>query len=210
MGYFFTGRINRVLLLSFCLGWLPINAFAHGGVVLEDDRCVINIGFLKAHFTLYQPESEGSKEFCEDVPNVDESIFVMDYLHEYLKQMAVDFRIIKDVHNLGSYAKWEDIAPLKDIESTTVFYQVPTVHPDGVFQARYRFKEKGGYIGIITASSPSREEPYRAVFYFQVGGANYGYLPLFALFLVLAQGIYWLGRRRTAKQAAADKPREQA
>lgn len=210
MQYFLTGKSYRVLLIAFCLSWLPVKAFAHGGVVLEEDRCVINIGFLKAHFTLYQPESEGSEEFCEDVPNVEESIFVMDYLHDYLKEMAVDFRIIRDVHDFGTYAKWEDIARLEDIESTTVFYQVPTVHPDGVYKARYGFKEKGGYIGIVTATHPNREEPYRAVFYFQVGGPNYGYLPLFAVFLVLAQGVYWLGKRRTAREATAGNSRDKA
>ncbi|MDZ7685760.1 MAG: hypothetical protein U5O39_12760 [Gammaproteobacteria bacterium] len=43
-------------------------ATAHGGVVLEDDMCVIKIGFLKAHFTLYQPAARGNEEFCGEVP----------------------------------------------------------------------------------------------------------------------------------------------
>jgi hypothetical protein len=174
--------------------------FAHGGVAFEEDLCVINIGFLKAHFTGYQPLSAGSDEFCEDIPNVAESVFVIDYLHDFLKEMSVDFRIIRDSGDLGTYAKWEDIVRLTDIESDTVYYQPPVVRSDGVFTSAFDFKEKGGYIGIVTATHPSRDNLYNAVFYFQVGGADWGYLPLFVLFLVFAQGLYWFMNKHLAQK----------
>ena len=72
------------------------SALAHGGVVLEEDRCVINIGFLTAHFTVYQPESRANEEYCEDIPDVTNSVFVMEYLHDFLREMPVDFRIVED------------------------------------------------------------------------------------------------------------------
>ncbi|MGH8611343.1 MAG: hypothetical protein ACREYF_04640 [Gammaproteobacteria bacterium] len=44
-------------------------AWAHGGVSIEEDKCVLKIGTFLMHFTGYQPESRGSEEFCEDIPN---------------------------------------------------------------------------------------------------------------------------------------------
>jgi hypothetical protein len=173
------------------VSWNP-PAAAHGGVVLEDDACVITIGFLKAHFTGYQPRSRGNKEFCEDIPDVAESVFVIDYLHDFLKQMSVDFRIIEDVNNFGVFAKWDDIATLEDIDRDTVFYQPPIKRPDGVLTVDHAFQKAGSYIGIVTARHPDEDKTYNAVFQFQVGGAEYGYLPLFIALVVLVQVLYWI------------------
>ena len=46
------------------------HAAAHGGVAFQEDLCVINIDFLQAHFTVFQPETRESDEFCEDIPDV--------------------------------------------------------------------------------------------------------------------------------------------
>ena len=153
--------------------------------------CVITIGFLKAHFTGYQPKTNGNKEFCEDIPEVASSVFVIDYLHDFLKIMQVDFRIIRDSNDFGIFANWEDIAGLENIEQDTVFYQSPEKRPDGVLTINYEFKQAGGYIGIVTAVHPEKEKTYRAVFYFQVGGSNFGYIPLFIALVILAQLLYW-------------------
>ncbi len=172
------------------------NAAAHGGVSLEDDTCKLRIGFLEAHFAVYQPLSSGSREFCEDIPDVTKSVFVIDYLHDFLKEMSVDFRIIKDTNDLGIYARWDDIVGLEDIENDTVFYQPPVKRPDGVLTVNYDFQQAGGYIGIVSARHPDKEKSYNAVFYFQVGGKNYGYLPLFILLVILAQAFYWFSNRQ--------------
>ena len=63
-----------------------------------------------------------NKEFCEDIPDVTETVFVLDYLHDSLNEMPIDFRIIKDVENLGRYATWDDIARLDDIDRETVLF----------------------------------------------------------------------------------------
>ncbi len=176
--------------------------YAHGGVSLDGDVCALQIGFLKAHFTGYQPDFS-NEEFCEDIPQVAESVFVIDYLHDFLKQMPVDFRIIKDVNGFGQFAKWEDIRGLEDINQDTVFYQDPSVHSNGVLTVTYEFEEKGGYIGVITAQHPTKDLSYNAVFYFQVGGGNYGYYPLIIAFLVLMQGLYWFSNRPLAIEQSA-------
>ncbi len=124
--------------------------WAHGGVVFEEDLCVIEIGLFKAHFTVYQPQTRASEEFCEDIPDVNEAVFVMDYLHDSLREVPVDFRIIKDVQNLTLYANWDDVQAIPDLDAVTVFYHPPEVRRDASFSATFRFLDKGG----TPASSP--------------------------------------------------------
>lgn len=179
------------LCLALTLG-LAQFAHAHGGVAFEEDLCVINIGFLKAHFTIYQPELHGSEEFCEQIPSVGETVFVMEYQHDFLKQMPVDFRIIRDVQDFGIYARWEDVETIADIEAVTAFYQAPVIRPDGAFTVDYAFDEGATYIGIVTAQHPDDERVYNAVFYFQVGGPDYGTLPWFLVLALCLHGAYWV------------------
>jgi hypothetical protein len=182
-----SGPVLCLLLLFFTR---PV--FGHGGVVLEEDRCVINIGFLTAHFTVYQPETRASEEFCEDIPDVTASVFVMEYLHDFLREMPVDFRIIRDLNEVGEFARWEDVEAIDDLESVTVFYQSPSIEANANYTAEYAFQEKGTYIGIVTAQHPDQERQYNAVFFFQVGGPDLGTLPLFIALLVALQLGYWL------------------
>jgi hypothetical protein len=187
-------RVQQVIRvgLLFLVFLLQQSTFAHGGVVLEEDRCVINIGFLTAHFTVYQPETRNSREYCEDIPDVTASVFVMEYLHDFLRQMPVDFRIIRDVNDVGEFARWEDVQAISDLEAATVYYRPPSIQDNGNYTAEYAFEEKGTYIGIVTAQHPDGERRYNAVFYFQVGGADLGTIPLFVGLLVLLQLGYWL------------------
>ena len=187
-------QLTLVVLMTGCQA-----VIAHGGVGMEDDVCVIKIGFLKAHFTVYQPKTYGSQEFCEDIPEVANSVFVIDYLHDFLKEMQVDFRIINDVNDFGVFANWDDVTGLKNIEQDTVFYLPSVKRSDGGLTVNYDFQQAGGYIGIVTAVHPDKEKTYHAVFYFQVGGTDYGYLPLFIVLLILAQALYWFINRAPVK-----------
>ena len=182
------------------------NVSAHGGVAFgEEDLCLITVGFLKAHFTIYQPQQSGAEEFCEDVPTVGESVFVMNYMHAFMREMPVDFRIVEDVNKVGLFASWEDIESMDDVESHTLFYQLPTVHPEGVYTVNYKFNEPGIYIGVVTAKNPNEDKIYHAVFPFRVGGTNYGYLPLFVLLLIVAQAAYWYINRRLRSNRDAER-----
>ena len=164
-------RIPAALLLLWAGLSLPSQTHAHGGVAFEDDLCVINIGFLRAHFTIFQPE-DSDREFCEDVPKVSRSIFIMEYLHDLLRTTPVDFRIIRDATGFGRFANWNDIQALDDLEAVTVYYQPPQTEPSGYFRAAHSFKQRGDYIGIVTARHPETNRLYNAVFYFHVGGYN--------------------------------------
>ena len=198
-----------LLLSALCL---CMKATAHGGVYMEDDLCIIQIDFFQAHFTVYQPQTRANKEYCEDIPDVTDTVFVLDYLHNSLKEMPLDFRIIRDIKDLGRFAKWEDIAQIEDLDHATVFYQPPVRRPNAVFTVEYKFEEPGNYIGIVTTRHPTKDKIYRAVFPFEVGNTGFGYLALFIGLVILVQFNYWfmsggLGRWR-AKHAMAARMRE--
>ena len=197
-------RLITVLFsLSLCLNSAP--AFACGGVTSEDAVCLININFLQAHFTVFQPEQSEADEFCESIPDVARSVFVMEYLHDLLPEMLIDLRIIRDLDKLGRFAAWSDIEAIEDLSAVTVFYEEPRIEGGGYYSTEYTFEEEGAYIGIVTARHPTDGREYNAVFYFQVGGADWGTLPLFALLLLGVHGLYWLSsggpERRRQKRA---------
>ncbi|MDB3908540.1 hypothetical protein N9390_03315 [Gammaproteobacteria bacterium] len=200
-------RYTLKILILFVSFLSSQNAAAHGGVAFEDDLCVINIDFLQAHFTVFQPETRESDEFCEDIPDVARSVFVMEYLHSLLPEMAIDFRIIRDINEVGRYATLDDVLAIDDLEAATVYYEPPRIEPGGFYTASYEFDAEGTYIGVVTADHPTEDRYYTAVFYFQVGGADYGTLPLFLALLLLLQTGYWLsnGAWERRKQRLAAK-----
>jgi len=170
---------------------LANTAWAHGGVVSEADLCTINIGFFQAHFKAYQPRTRQQQIFCEDLPDVAETVFVMEYVHGDLGKVPMDFRIIKDITGHGRYATLEDVTRAGNLDRATVYYQPATVTPD-VFTIVQQFDKPGWYIGIVTAKHPTLDETYTAVFPFEVGFTGYGWLPLLGAIAVLAQISYWL------------------
>ncbi len=179
---------NFLFLVAFLTISGPV--IAHGGVVLEDDVCVINIGFLRAHFTLYQPSTHANEEFCESLPTASETLFTLDYLDDYLRRMPLEFRIIRDVKGFGEFTNWQDVSSIPDLDSVTVFHQPAQMAANGSLTLEYHFTEPGPYIGVVTAQHPKQSEPYRAVFFFRVG-SDWGYWPLFAVILLGVQLLYW-------------------
>ena len=184
---------------------MPVaSALAGGGLVLKDDVCIIQIDFYSAHFTAYQPNTSGNTQFCRDLPDTGETIFVLDYLHQSLQEVPVDFRIIRDVTGLGRFVKLKHVEAIEDIEQHTVFYQSPTIRQDASLKIEYDFAEEGAYIGIVTAGHPSNDTIYTAVFPFEVGGSNFSYLvPLFVLLAVAAFLVVRRGAR--SRQAVHEK-----
>ena len=190
------------VFLFLSLAIIQPETSAHGSVMAEKDLCVIKIGYYKAHFKIYLPRARQQQEFCEDIPDTGEAVFIMEYIHGDLGMAPIDFRIIRNVTGGGTYARLEDIALIEDIESVTVFYQPPAVEPD-VFTAIHQFEESGEYLGIVTAKRQDTGRLYSAVFPFAVGFTRYGYLPLFIVLALIIQLSYWLmkgGRSSQHKQ----------
>ena len=202
-------QINLLVRMSFAVALVATGlstAHGHGGVVEEEDVCVIKISYLKAHFKIYQPLLDGHTEYCEDLPNATESIFVMEYLHDELQRVPIDFRIIRNVTGKGRFARWEDVAAIEDIEQVTVFYQPPIVEPD-VFTVIHAFPEDGDFIGVVTASPATDERLHIAVFPFEVGFTGLGYWPFIVGAVVLIQLQYLLMSGRIARWRASRRVR---
>ena len=103
----------------------------------------------------------------------------MEYEHEMLSSMLIDFRIIRDVTGLKAFAREEHILAIDDLDAATVFYKDAVIEPD-VFSVVYQFDEADWYVGIVRASLGA--ETYTAVFPFEVGFTGVGYWP-FLLYL---------------------------
>lgn len=196
------------LLSVLCLAAWAGGALAHGSVTAAQDQCLIRIGYLSAHFKIYLPRQHAHQDFCEDLPAAGEAVFVMEYIHEDLGRLPLDFRIIRDVTGLGRFARPEDLARIENLEEATVFHQGPAVHPD-VFTALHEFREEGGYLGIITTRRADIGQEYAAVFPFEVGSRGLGRLPLFLALALLVQLNYWLmtGRGPLGTKRSAPRPR---
>jgi hypothetical protein len=198
--------VRALSLILTILLLLPCFAAAHGGVVQEADQCVIKIAYLRARFKIYQPLVDGQKQYCEDLPNATESVFVMEYLHDGLAGTPIDFRIIRDVTGRGRYARWEDVEKIPDLDRVTVFHRPAAVDPD-VFTTLYDFDAEGEYIGIVTASVGESGRTVRAVFPFQVGFAGFGYWPAIIAILVVLQLQYLVFSGRLKSWRASRRPR---
>lgn len=188
-----------ICCLLLCLANGGQAAFGHGGVVLEEDLCVINIGYLQAHFKIYLPQEHQRQEFCEDIPSTGESLFVMEYLHPGLDEATIDFRVIRNVTGLGRFAMWEDVARIADLDEVTVFYHAPAIVP-GVYSVIHRFDEPGEFIGIVTAAPGDGGAPYTAVFPFEVGFTGFGVWPLILIAITLLQLHLWYSGGRLQRR----------
>ena len=134
-----------------------------------------------------EPQHE---QFCEDLPDTGESIFVLEYLHDGLESLAVDFRIIENTTGNGSFANKEDVDRLDDIEAVTVFYQPPLKNPD-VFAVMHEFDQEGEFIGVVTARDDNTSKIYTAVFPFETGFTG-GDVQDIAVFTII-MAIFWVG-----------------
>lgn len=201
-----TRRLVHCAIAVLCLAANSNQADAHGGVAVVEDYCAIQIGIFQAHFKAYQPQIHGHKAFCEDLPNVGETVFVMEYLHGDLGKVPVDFRIIKDITGHGLYATLQDVQRAGNLDKATVFYQPARVKRN-VYTVVYDFKEPGWYIGIVTTRHPTLDKTYTVIFPFKVGFTGFGWWPWIGAVAILMQIGYWLAsgdlarwRRRLAAE----------
>ena len=191
-------NVRTAALLVFCL-LLAQETMGHGSLTPEGDICILHIGYLKAHFKTYLPRIHGHQQFCEDLPQASETVFVMEYGHHSLADMLIEFRIVRELSGKKEFTRGEDIENIDDIDSITVAYHPPRQEPD-VFSFTHQFEESGWYVGIVTARSLSLDETYVAVFPFEVGFTGYGYWP-FVAFAIALLGfmLYYDSRKEQSK-----------
>lgn len=195
----------RPILAALLLLCAPAG-FGHGGVSMEDDTCIMRIGLFRAHFTGYQPETRATQEFCEDIPELGKAIIVVDFIDKALRGYQVEFRVLRDVHELGKRARIEDLGDAKAIDEATLFKLEPKTYPKGTLTFEQRFEQPGWYIGVLSARDDAGHT-VESVFPFQVGVSHpWRYVPAFVLVLVLSLLIYRLtGRNLPASPPVAGR-----
>jgi len=170
---------NQISFIKFLLLYLLVfvcflsKSYAHGGLSLEDDYCVLTVGKYEMHFSGYQPENNGPKEFCEDIPEIGNTIVVLDYMDDELRNLPVEVRIIIDTEEES-----------KDIESITVYKKDYAIYRNGTISLRHTFDGKGKFIGYVTVKEDGNF--IISEFPFSVGieskSYSYIYYIIFALF----------------------------
>ena len=175
------------------------SAWAHGGVSMEDDLCVLQIGPYRMHFTGYQPEQAQSEEFCEDIPYEGKAIIVMDHIDKILRDMPTDFRVVKDVKNLGVTAQYEQMGTPEEIEAATIYYDNHRLYPRGTKQFELDFG-KGSFIGVVTIKDERMGKEHISIFPFSVGYGTFNTAIRWGMFglvaLLLMGGIYYFAVRK--------------
>jgi len=187
--------VGAVLLLG-----LPFSgAWAHGGVSMDDDLCVLKIGPYMMHFTGYQPELAQAEEFCEDIPYEGKAIVVLDHVDKILRDMPTDFRVVKDVKNLGVTAQYEQLGNPEEIDAATIYYEPSKLYPRGTKQFELDFG-KGNFIGIVTIDDERMGKRHISVFPFSVGYGFFNQVVRYMLFgliaLLIAGAIYYFAVRK--------------
>jgi hypothetical protein len=186
------------MLCAMSLAVASASAWTHGGVGIEDDKCVLRIGSDRAHFAGYQPEHRASQEFCEDFPEVGRAVIVIDFIQPALRERVVEFRILRDADGLGAKARYEDLGDKDKIAQRTMAALPAKTYPHGTVTLDHKFSEPGWYIGLLSATDPASGKTEFSVFPFRVGVRNYWkYLPLPLFFIGFAWLLYRLtGQRR--------------
>jgi hypothetical protein len=196
------------MLCAMSLAVASASAWTHGGVGIEDDKCVLRIGSDRAHFAGYQPEHRASQEFCEDFPEVGRAVIVVDFIQPALRERVVEFRILRDADGLGAKARYEDLGDKDKIAQRTMAALPAKTYPHGTVTLDHKFSEPGWYIGLLSATDPASGKTETSVFPFRVGVRNYWkYLPLPMLFIGLAWLLYRLTRPRR-KTPITDLPQK--
>ena len=168
-------------------------AYAHGGVSVQNNKCIMKIGPDIMFFTGYQPQYS-REEFCDDIPNAGQMVVALDMQEKELRDMTTEIRIIKD---LGTHTTLNGYPYLTDAElgdtatlgPATVYYSQPKKYPTGTLTFQHDFPETGKFIGIVTVKN-DHGQTYVSQFPFTVGTP---YTKTFTIWGILTAAVLALG-----------------
>ena len=189
---------HALLAVGLCCGLIaPHNAYAHGGVKLEQDECVLKIGPNTMHFIGYQRTGE-EEEFCEDIARTGPTIIALTAVSPDLRDMAIGIRVVKDVGEEQEKA---------NLDAATVAYLPPKVYHNGTMTFEHDFKQAGHYVGIVTVTDDLGNAwvsrfPFTVGLYTVMGMIEY---ILYAVGFAALCGFLWylLGQRAQKTPAPA-------
>lgn len=128
---------QATLIIIFFAATLYTSAVsAHGKVSMEDDICMRQIGENVIHLSAYQPEFDVEGHYCTDIPQVGETLLVVDLVDPSLRDMPIGLKVFKGNNETDG----ELIANLS-----------PRYYEDGVISTYSALNEKGVYSITVTA-----------------------------------------------------------
>ncbi len=168
------------IFYALILVGLSTASWGHGGVANEGNLCKLKVGPYVMGFSGYQPENNVSKQFCDDLPGIGKSIIVLDFIDDKLRDMTVNFRVLKsDSAALGN----ADDGVVNEAElAQTPFFEIPAKHyPTGSMTISQEFKEEGHFVGYVIVEGEN--ERFVSRFPFSVGMGT----PM-----IMDSGSWWL------------------
>ena len=190
--------IRGIAAWLLAMSLLTSAAYAHGGVGMVDNRCVLRIGPDIMFFTGYQPQNS-REEFCDDVPNTGQTVVALDMQDTELRAMLTEIRLIKDD---GTHTRMNGLPVLSDAElaskelldPVTIAYFPPKQYPTGTLTFAHTFPENGKFIGIVTVRN-EHGQTFVSQFPFSVGQPIARNIGMYVgLLVVLALGVYGIWR----------------
>lgn len=171
-------------------------AQAHGGVKLEQDECVMQLGPNTLHFIGYQRSGE-EQEFCQDIAQTGPTVIALSAVSPELRDMAIGVRIVKDVSAANEKA---------DLDAVTVVNMEPKVYRNGILTLEHNFKDAGHYVALVTVRDDLGNE-WTTRFPFGVGLYTFWGMIEYILYGVgfaSLLGAMWLALRAKAHKAAQE------
>lgn len=139
--------MGKAAVAAVCL-LAALQVRAHGGLSIDDDMCKLRVGPFNMHFTGYQPELNGNREFCEDIPKVGHTIVVMDALEPDLRGLPIEVRIIRDPGSPEA-----ETVQGTELDQLTVVHLPPKVYETGSVPLEYSFATPGRFVGLVKAGN---------------------------------------------------------
>ena len=186
------------LAAAFFMTVFACSAYAHGGVKLEQDECILKIGPSTMHFIGYQRTGE-EQEFCEDIAQTGPTVIAFTAISPDLRDMAIGVRVVKDVGEEREKA---------NIDAVTVAYFPARVYHNGTMTFEHDFKDAGRYVGIVTVADDLGNQ-WVSRFPFTVGVFTFmGYIDyiLYGVAFTALCGFLWYMLGGRAKKAHVDSP----
>lgn len=146
------------------------------------------------HFTGYQPQATGTKEFCEDIPETGKTIMVLDAVDAALRDIPIGVRIVRDIGDESN------------LDAITAVSLAPKVYPSGSIVLEYTFDKAGKFIGLITAGARG-EHVSRFPFSVASGKSLYGEYFFFIAIPLVGFVLYsYAARARKKAQPSLNLP----
>ena len=168
------------LLIPVCLFLAVLSSswvWAHGGAGIDIDPCAQKVGPYYIHFTAYQPQTDPSGEYCQDVPKAGNTILVFDLVDQELRGKPVTIRVIEAANTP---------------EPRTVLEVAAKTYANGVVNAEANFDTPGTYLAIVTLKGPENT----VSFPIRVEMWSATLVPLLGILVVGSTLYYFIGRQK--------------